>query len=199
MAPRLPQATRLIRGWSYHPFMMAQELDRSFQGMLLVGYHARAASGLSPLAHTLTGAFSRISINGQPASEFVIQAHLGAYLQVPVLFISGDKGVCDEAALYSPQIETVAVKEGIGNSTVNLHPEVALAKIRAGVAKAVRGDPARCLSPLPAHFVVEIQFRDATKAYLYGFYPQARQTDAVTVKFESDDYYEVLRFLLFAA
>src|SRR5512136_2717210 len=65
IAARLPQATRLIRGWSGHPFMMAEELDHTFQGMLLVGYHARAASGLSPLAHTLTGGFVRMLINGQ--------------------------------------------------------------------------------------------------------------------------------------
>jgi D-amino peptidase len=179
--------------------MMAQELDHTFQGILLVGYHARAASGLSPLAHTLTGAFTRMLINGQSASEFLIQAHLGAYLKVPVVFISGDKGVCDEALQYNPQIETVAVKEGIGNSTLNLHPELAQAKIRAGVVKALQGDPARCLSPLPGHFSVEIQFRDAAKAYLYGFFPGARQKDPVAVQFESDDYFEVLRFLLFVS
>jgi D-amino peptidase len=67
------------------------------------------------------------------------------------------------------------------------------------VVKALQGDPARCLSPLPGHFSVEIQFRDAAKAYLYGFFPGARQKDPVAVQFESDDYFEVLRFLLFVS
>ncbi len=199
IAARLPQAARLIRGWSGHPFMMAQELDHTFQAVLLVGYHSRAASATSPLAHTLTGAFTLVTINGQPASEFLIQAYLGAYLKVPVVFIAGDKGVCDEAVEYNPHIEAVAVKEGIGDSTLNLHPELARAKIRAGVLKALKGDPAQCLSPLPGHFTLEIQYRNAAKAYHDGFFPGAWQKDAVTVQFEADDYYEVLRFLLFVS
>jgi D-amino peptidase len=199
IAAQLPQATRLIRGWSYHPFMMLQELDNTFNGIVLVGYHSRAASGGSPLAHTLTGAFSRIFINRQPASEFLIQAHLAAYLKVPIVFISGDKGICDEATQYNSHIQAVAVKEGMGNSTINLHPDLARDRIRAGVAQALQGDVAQCLGPLPAHFSVEIQYRDPTKAYLYGFFPGARQLDPVTVQFESESYYEVMRFLLFAA
>jgi len=199
IAARLPQAARLIRGWSGHPFMMGQELDASFLGIVLVGYHARAASAASPLAHTLTSAFTQMTFNGQPVSEFLIQAYLGCYLKVPVIFISGDKGVCDEATQFNPQIETVAVKEGIGNSTLNLHPELARTKIRAGVAKALKTDPARCLNPLPDHFAVELQCREAAKAYHDSFFPGAGLKDALTVQFEADDYFEVLRFLLFVA
>lgn len=199
IAHKLPQAARLIRGWSGHPFMMSQELDKTFHGVLLVGYHAGAATGLSPLAHTLTGAITHMFINGQPASEFLIQAHLGAYLGVPVVFLSGDKGICDEARQYNPHIETVAVKEGVGNATINLHPALAIAQIRAGVTRALQADPARCLNPLPGHFTLDVRYRDAAKAFQYGFYPTARQIDPVTVRFESDDYFELLRFLLFVS
>jgi D-amino peptidase len=90
----------------------------------------------------------------------------------------------------------VAVKEGVGDSTVNLHPDVARAQIRAGVLKALQGDLARCLKPLPSHFTVEIEYREAAKAYTSGFFPRARQIDPVTVRFEAADYFEGLRFLL---
>ena len=199
IADRLPRAARLVRGWSAHPFMMAQELDRTFAAMLLVGYHAGAATGQSPLAHTLTGTITRIFINGEPASEFLIQAHLGAYLGVPVVFLSGDQGICDSARAYNARIETVAVKQGAGGSTINLHPALAVDQIRAGVSRALQGDLSRCLSPLPAHFTLDVAYRDAAKAYQYGFYPTARLIDPVTVRFESTDYFEVLRFLLFVA
>ena len=44
IAARLPQEVRLIRGWSGHPFEMLQELDDTFQGVILIGYHSRAGA-----------------------------------------------------------------------------------------------------------------------------------------------------------
>jgi D-amino peptidase len=41
IAAKLPRETRLIRGWSGHPFSMVQELDASFDAMLMIGYHSR--------------------------------------------------------------------------------------------------------------------------------------------------------------
>jgi D-amino peptidase len=199
IASRLPQEARLIRGWSGHPFLMVQELNDTFQGVCLIGYHSRGGAGSSPLAHTMTGSITRMSINERPASEFLIHSYAAAYLKVLVVFVSGDQGLCDEIARFNPHIGTVAVKEGIGNSTVSIHPELATARIRDGVSKALQGDLSLCRVNLPAHFSVEIQYRRSYDAYHFGFYPGAIQKDDVTVRFENDSYYEVMRFLLFAA
>jgi D-amino peptidase len=198
IASKLPQEVRLIRGWSAHPLMMVQELNDTFQGVIMIGYHSAAGAGTSPLGHTLTGAFTHILLNDRYASEFLIHAYAAAYLQVPVVFVSGDKGLCDEVALFNPRIETVAVKEGIGDATVNIHPDLATARIREGVAKALGGDLARFQNHLPARFSIQLRYKDHTKAYPCGFYPGAKQTDPFTVQFEADSYFEVLRFLLFA-
>lgn len=198
MGAKLPQQARLIRGWSSHPFMMLQELDDTFQAVVMIGYHSGARSGASPLAHTMTGSFAHVLLNGRYASEFLINAYAAAYLHVPVVFVSGDKGLCDEVALFNPHIATVAVKEGIGNSTVNIHPELAITRIREGVAEALRRDLAQALIPLPPKFAVETRYRDHAKAYQYGFYPGAKQIDPFTVRFDAESYFEVLRFLLFA-
>ena len=195
---KLPESVRLIRGWSSHPFMMVQELDGSFQGVAFIGYHSRAGVGSSPLAHTMTGKFVNIKINDRYASEFLIHSYAAAFLKVPSLFVSGDKGICDEAVQLIPGIETVAVKEGIGDSTVNIHPDLAASRIRSGVEKAFRSDPAGCLLPLPNHFKVEIVYKEHINAYLLGFYPGAKQVAPTTVQFENQNYFEVLRFLLFA-
>ena len=49
IAAKLPRETRLVRGWSGHPFSMVQELDASFDAMLMIGYHSQAdRSGLAP-------------------------------------------------------------------------------------------------------------------------------------------------------
>ena len=195
---KLPHEVRLVRGWGPHPLMMVQELDGSFQGVVIIGYHSRAGAGSSPLAHTMTGKFGHIKINDRYASEFLIHSYAAATLKVPSLFVSGDKGICDEAVQLIPGIETVAVKEGVGDSTVNIHPELAVSRIRSGMEKAVRGNLTGCLLPLPDHFKVEIVYKEHIYAYQLGFYPGAKQIDPITVQFECQDYFEVLRFFLFA-
>jgi D-amino peptidase len=167
--------------------------------LCLIGYHSRSGAGSSPLAHTMTGSITRMSINERPASEFLIHTYAAASVKVPVVFVSGDQGLCDEITQFNPHIGTVAVKEGIGNSTLSIHPDLAAAKIRDGVSKALQGNLSLCQVSLPAHFSVEIQYRLAYDAYHFGFFPGAIQKDDVTVRFENHSYYEVMRFLLFAA
>jgi len=198
IAARLPQEVRLIRGWSGHPFAMLEELDDTFQGVILIGYHSRAGAGTNPLAHTMTGGITHLAINDRYASEFLLHAYVAAYLKVPVCFVSGDQGLCDDVIQINPHIGTVAVKQGIGEATLNLHPALAASNIREGVAKAMAGDLAQCQVPLPAHFTMDIRYRNHAKAYIHSFYPGARQKDAHTVQFDSDSYYEVMRFLLFS-
>lgn len=50
---------------------------------------------------------------------------------------------------------------------------------------------------LPERFVVEIIYRDHTRAYRNSFYPNATFKPHNTVKFVTDDYFEVLRILQF--
>jgi D-amino peptidase len=196
-ASKLPREAKLIRGWSGHPFMMLQELDNSFQGALLIGYHSRASMGTSPLAHTMNLMVTRMTINERPASEFLISAYTAGSVKVPVVFVSGDKGLCDEISTFNSNIGTVAVKEGIGNSTVSLHPEVAINKIREGAANALKADLALTQVKMPARFSVEIQYRRAYDAYQKGFFPGATQINDTTIQFENESYFEVMRFLLF--
>jgi D-amino peptidase len=197
IAARLPKAVRLVRGWGGHPFMMLQELDDSFQAVLLIGYHSRAGANTSPLAHTMTGDIHLLTINQQEASEFLLAAYTAASQRVPVVFVSGDQGLCDEVASFNPHIATLAVKQGVGESTINLHPEMAIEQIRAGVSRALHGNLAGLQLALPDHFDLEITYREHSKAYRNSFYPGARLLGARTVRFETHDYFEVLRFMLF--
>jgi D-amino peptidase len=82
---------------------------------------------------------------------------------------------------------------------VSIHPDLATAEIREGVNKALKGDLSLCQVKMPATFSMEIQYRRAYDAYHYGFFPGATQIDDLTVRFENPRYYEVMRFLLFAA
>ncbi len=194
---RLPQHVRLIRGWSGHPFLTLQELNDTFSAALLIGYHSGAGFGKSPLEHTWSGNVMCIKLNGEYASEFLTDLYTATHVGVPVAFVSGDQGLCDSITRLNPHIGTTAVKEGIGNSTINLHPAQAVERIRAGVQQALTGDLSRCRVSLPEHFKMEIRYRSQARAYQYGFFPGARQTDTFTVQFESNDYFDILRFLMF--
>jgi D-amino peptidase len=198
IAAKLPVGTRLIRGWSGHPFGMVQELDGTFAALVLIGYHARAGSGESPLAHTLTGGFSYIKVNERHASELLLHAYAAASVGVPLAFVSGDAGICDEARQLSPAVVTVPVKRGVGGSTVNLHPEQAIQGIRDGVRQALQGDLARYRFPMPDRFAVEVGYKDHADAQRASFYPGASLSGPRAVTFQTSDYFEVLRFLLFA-
>jgi D-amino peptidase len=191
---KLPREARLIRGWEQHPLMMVQGLDKSFDGVMLVGYHSRGGGGGSPLEHTNDPSYVHVRINERYASEFLVFAYAAAWVGVPVVFVSGDQALVDEVNTVNPNITTVAVKQGVGDSTVNTHPSVAVERIRMEAEKALKGDLTRCLVALPDAFKVEIRFKDHTKARHASFYPGAVASDAFTVAYEAKDYFEVLRF-----
>ncbi len=197
IASKLPKDVRLAKSWTGDPMMMAEHLDASYQAMILIGYHSAARSGANPLSHTMTGVVHRMMLNGEPASEFRLTTYAAALFKVPVVFLSGDAGICTEAGTLIPAITTVAVKQGVGDSTINIHPEMAVERIRAGVTSALKGDPKKSLVSLPKHFNLTLEYRHHMKAYKFSQYPGARLIEPSTISFESDDFMEIMRFLLF--
>jgi len=197
LAAKLPRDIRLVRGWSGHPFSMVQELDGTFSALIMIGYHSRAGMPTSPLAHTMTGSVTHVKLNDRFASEFLLHAYAAESFGVPVVFVSGDEGLCEEVGAVNPAIGVVAVKRGVGSSTISIHPAVAVDKIRVGVEAALRADLDRCHIPLPNRFVLEIRYRDHGRAYRAGFYPGAQPLNSFTVRFDHGDYMDVMRTLLF--
>jgi len=197
IAARLPKQTRLIRGWSGHPFSMVQELDESFDAMLMVGYHSRAGSAANPLAHTISGNIAALKINGSCASELLMHAYTAAYVKVPLVFVSGDQGICEDAAALIPPITTVAVKRGAGAASINIHPHLAVEQIMERVQTALQNDVSRCRLPLPEQFAIQITYRDHAMAHRASFFPGVVLEQPHTIGFEADDYFEVLRLFSF--
>jgi D-amino peptidase len=197
IAAKLPKEVKLIRGWSQHPFSMVQGLDETHDALLMIGYHSRAGSDANPLAHTITGRASWVRINDRYASEFLIHGYAAALVRVPIVYISGDEGICTEAETLIPQIGTLAVKRGIGDSTLSMHPQLAVEKTREGVLKALQGNLDSCLIDLPDQFKVEIRYRDHADAYHASFYPRASLKEPHIVNYESDDYFEIMRLFSF--
>lgn len=193
----LPEQIRIHRGWSGDLLSMMSGLDTDqFDAVFFTGYHAWASCPGNPLSHTMNLRNDHVTINGVLASEFMINAYTAAYYKVPVTFLSGDKALCGFARELIPNITTVAVNEGRGNSAVSMHPAVAVREIRAQAKESLKR-AAQCRLTLPEQFDTVVYFREHWKAYSKSFYPGAVLEEDKNVRFRSGDWYEVLRFYHF--
>ncbi|HZK11598.1 MAG TPA: M55 family metallopeptidase, partial [Atribacterota bacterium] len=105
--------------------------------------------------------------------------------------------ICQEASRINKNIKTVAVNKGVGNSVISIHPKLAVEKIKESVESILKGDIDECKIKLPEHFKVEISYKKHASAFKASFYPGMKQISSTNLVFETDDYFEVLRMLLF--
>jgi len=193
----LPEATRLIRGYNGHPFAMVQGLDESFDVLLCIGYHSRGGSNGNPLSHTLSSRkLVEVRLDGEPASELRLHALAAATVGVPVGLVTGDRALCDEAAAAIGGVRTVAVSEGAGASTTSIHPSRAVAMIRQAAEATVAGALPAPVALAESHRI-EVVYKDVAAAFARGFYPGAERVDDRTVAVAADDYFDILRALIF--
>lgn len=192
-----PENCEIIRGWDDGLFCMMQGLDETFDAAVLLGYHSCAGTAASPLAHTFhSRRYQRIVLNGELLSEFLISYYISALYNVPVIMLSGDKGICEEAVRYDSSIMTVIVQEGKGGSVVSISEKRAEQMLNIGIREALKNqERKKCI--LPAHFVMDLTYFSHTEANKYAYYPGCVRMDANTVRYETDDFRELLRALLF--
>lgn len=192
---RLPADVTLIRSWMGHPMCMVQELDQSFDAVMMVGYHSAAGEEGNSLAHTLSLDAAEIRINGVRASEFLVHALASSMLGVPTVLVTGDAGLMDEVKATNHHIGTCGVKHGRGQSTVSMAPAGACAAITAAAREALQGDLKRCLLPIEEKWVVEVHYNNPVLAARHQWYPSATHLGNRTIRFEAHEYFDVLRFL----
>ena len=193
---RLPKGVTLIRGWSNCPNYMIEGIDKSFDAAMFVGYHAAAGCSGNPMSHTLEDRATGIFINGRRASEFMIYSWGAAYYGVPTVFLSGDKTICENDADLHPALCTVAVKDGIGGATYNRSVDETIPELREKSEEALRQKLDCAKISLPDSFSVEVIFADQSHAEKVSHFPDVQKINANTVSFTRDDYYEVMRTLV---
>ncbi len=113
-------------------------VDKSFAGVLMVGYHPMDNTVDGVLAHSFSSmAFQWIKVNGVEVGEMEIDAAVAGEAGVPLIFVSSDDKGTAEAKRFMPWVETVAVKQGLGwNMALSKHPKRAAAEIREGASRA---------------------------------------------------------------
>jgi len=189
----LHKSARLLRDWSFGPKEMMEGIDETFGAAIFVGYHASAGKPNAILEHTWTGRITDFKLNGVSLPEAGLNALIAGYFNVPVVFVSGDQAVCDQVRGLLGEIESVAVKKGIGAATLSLHPEVSGQLIKEGVERALRNlgkyKPYRLTPP----YKLILTLKDEKMVDNGQYYPGAKRTGDWELTYESKDLMEVLK------
>jgi D-amino peptidase len=189
----LDRRVRLIRAWP-RPLGMMQGVDASFGAVVFVGYHAAEGRGGAVLSHTFSGTIE-IELDGVPVPEAGFNAAIAGDFGVPVVFLSGDQTICEDARRLLGPIETAAVKDATGfYSALMMHPEEAQKLIREGVRKGV--ERRKELKPYrPARPVkMRIRFNNTVDAEVVSYLPGVERPAGNAIVFTGRDMVEVSRF-----
>lgn len=195
----LHPAAVLIRGYTTAQCMM-EGLDASFGAAMFVGYHGRAGKN-AVLSHSFMGKdFYAIKVNGRVVGELEINALIAGVFGVPVVLVTGDDVVCQEArAGLGPEVVTVPVKRSIDRFAAEcLHPTVARDQIRQGAAQglAVRNR----VVPIPAahEYEVVLDLLAPSQAWICGCMPGVERTGDRQVKYIARSATQIYPFLMAA-
>jgi D-amino peptidase len=111
----------------------------SFDGLVLLGYHAMAGTPQAILEHTMSSAaWQNFWMNGVRCGELAIDAAMAGDHGVPTIMVSGDDKCCAEARRFFKGIVTAQVKVGLDCQGGRLLPkEQAHRLIRERAAEAV--------------------------------------------------------------
>ena len=182
----------LIRDWSGGPKVMMEGLDESFDAVIFIGYHAKAGTPDALLEHTSSGTVTDFSVNGVSMPEAGYNALIAGYYDVPVVFVAGDKLLCDQITALLCDVETVPVKKGIGAAAVNLHPEVTREMIRTGVEQALRNLDRYNPFDLESPYTLVLKLKDEAMVYNGSYYPGAQRTGDWELTYTSDDFLDIM-------
>ena len=183
---------KLIRDWSGGPHGMMEGIDPSYDAVIFVGYHARAGTPNALLEHTSTGNVLDFAINGISLPEAGYNALIAGLYDVPVVLVAGDSAICAQARDLFGEVETVAVKTGIGAAAFSVHPDVGQEMIRSSVREALsdlrRFRPYRMEAP----YTLRLRLKTEESVYNGSFFPGARRTGDWEITYMSNDFMQIM-------
>ena len=193
-----PDNSRLIRSWP-RPLLQMEAIDQGhYDAAIFIGHHASATMAGGILAHSFTGTFADIRLNGVSQSETSLNVLLAGHYGVPVIFTSGDDCYIAHCQERLPGIETVITKRAIGYSSAeSLTPAASCAAIRAGVARAL--ERRASIAPLaqPSHFDLEMDFFSRSQPEMLDYLPFFERRGSFTIGLKVADAVEMMKTISF--
>lgn len=196
---RLPDDVMVIRSWP-RPLGMMEGIDESFDGVILLGYHASTGNRRGVRAHTFSSAnVTELRVNGKSMSEGSMAAAVAGHFGVPVIMISGDDVAVAETQVIVGDMEGAVVKWARGfHSARTLTPEAAYEVIRTRTKAAIDriDDFEPFVLDTPAE--LELSLKNYRPVELLAYLPEVERIDSHSVRYVADDITGISRFLEFA-
>ena len=138
--------------------------------VLLIGHHARAGSKPGIMAHTVSGSFRLVRVNGDPAGETDLFTIRAGEIGVPVGLVSGDQVVAEQLRARLPGVEAVILKQALSNFAARcIAPERCWGMLREAsantVSRAIAGE-LRAFEGEPVPYIIDVEFWEAIPADL---------------------------------
>lgn len=128
-----------LNGSNTSPFAMMQGIDRTIDGVIFVGYHARMGSENAICDHTWSSStVANLWLNNILVGEYGLNGALAGYFGVPVIMLTGDQTACAQAKELLGPIETAVVKVASGRYSAEcLPPKISFKLISDCAERAV--------------------------------------------------------------
>ena len=191
----LDSRVRLMRGVSRRNSMV-HGLDETFDGLILLGYHAKFGTQKAVLDHTYDPiTIADLSVNGHSVGEMGFNALYAASKGVPLIMVTGDQALAAETKAFCPEAETAVVKYAQGRYCAECLPRAESQKLLRDTAeKAVR--TAREKKPFPVKagekLEMTVTFRQTCMADGAEKLPGVRRTGAMSVAVEAENMEELM-------
>jgi len=187
--------TKLIKGYP-RTYYMIEGIDKSFESLILFGYHAPAGIA-GNMDHTYSSSsFYSIEINGKTVSEACINAMFAIQYDVPLQFVYAD----DITAKWlheniSEKITVLESKKAISRYAAEIPSQQEILEKLYKAGAKLSSNP-KYFYPKSEKYSCKIQLMDTNIGYACGMVPGIEMLDARTVKFESDNMMGLYKYLM---
>jgi D-amino peptidase len=168
-------------------------LDRGYSAIAFIGQHSMANVQKGIMAHSFSSlGIQNLLVNGKPVGEIGMVSALAGQFNIPVVLLTGDRAAAEEIRSLIPQVETVAVKEGLGRySCLSLSAASARAQIQEAATRAMAGIGK--IAPYKIDGPVTLQVEQTTRNSLSpdaGALPGVQVLDDRTLRIQGKDFME---------
>ena len=176
---------------------MMPSLDESFDGLILMGHHAKAGTLHAFLEHTMSGSMFDVLIDGTSVGEIGLETFYAGHYGVPLILVQGDAACCAEAEALFPHVTTACFKTAIRRERASgPHPALAraltAAKVRDALQKLAKERPAPWRANGP--YTVTKIFTRVAMADPFATKPHIRRIDGRTIECTLEDQRDVWRW-----
>ena len=179
------------------PLGMVQGLDASFDGVVLLGYHAKAGDPDGFLAHTGSGSVKGLWLNDVEVGEGGMNAAFAGGHGVPVILAAGDSAATAElSALLDTETVTTKTAETPASARL-LHPERVRRMLADGVGRALDRLGRGGFEPLDIGTPVRVRMRFASTTHvdILMSIPGMSKVDGFTVAYTADGVDQAYRMI----